>query len=102
MAIATIPLVDWASIDVRMLLAGGAMGLIANPAGRLMYTAAPRYVPTAEVALFAPVETVAATIWAWLAFSEVPAGRTVIGGIVVLGAIALATWGGATDDARGD
>jgi len=29
----------------------------------------------------------------------VPAGRTVIGGIVVLGAIALATWGGATDDA---
>ena len=102
MAIATIPLVDWASIDIRMLLAGGAMGLIANPAGRLMYTAAPRYVPTAEVALFAPVETVAATIWAWLAFSEVPAGRTVIGGIVVLGAIALATWGGATDDAHSE
>lgn len=102
MAIATAPLVDWESIDVRMLLAGGAMGLIANPAGRMLYSAAPRYVPTAEVALFAPVETVAATIWAWLAFAEVPATQTVIGGIIVLGAIALATWptSGSSDTAK--
>lgn len=102
MAIATAPLVDWESIDVRMLLAGGAMGLIANPAGRMLYSAAPRYVPTAEVALFAPVETVAATIWAWLAFAEVPATQTVIGGIIVLGAIALATWptSGSSDTAN--
>jgi drug/metabolite transporter (DMT)-like permease len=102
MAIATAPLVDWGSIDVRMLLAGGAMGLIANPAGRMLYSAAPRYVPTAEVALFAPVETVAATIWAWLAFAEVPATQTVIGGIIVLGAIALATWptSGSSDTAK--
>ena len=102
MAIATAPLVDWGSIDVRMLLAGGAMGLIANPTGRMLYSAAPRYVPTAEVALFAPVETVAATIWAWLAFAEVPATQTVIGGIIVLGAIALATWptSGSSDTAN--
>ena len=92
MALVTLPIVEWSSIDLRMLLAGGAMGVVANPLGRMMYTAAPRYVPTAEVALFAPVETVAATIWAWWAFSEVPAARTVIGGIIVLIAIALATW----------
>jgi drug/metabolite transporter (DMT)-like permease len=68
----------------------------------MLYSAAPRYVPTAEVALFAPVETVAATIWAWLAFAEVPATQTVIGGIIVLGAIALATWptGGSSDTAK--
>ena len=58
-----------------------------------MYTAAPRYVPTAEVALFAPVETVAGDDLGVARISEVPAGRTVIGGIVVLGAITLATWG---------
>jgi len=92
MALLTLPVVEWSSIDLRMLLAGGAMGLVANPMGRMLYTAAPRYVPTAEVALFAPVETVAATIWAWWAFSEVPATRTVIGGVIVLAAIGLATW----------
>jgi drug/metabolite transporter (DMT)-like permease len=95
MALVTLPIVEWSSIDLRMLLAGGAMGLIANPLGRMLYTAAPRYVPTAEVALFAPVETVAATVWAWWAFAEVPAARTILGGVIVLAAIGLATWPGA-------
>lgn len=95
MALVTLPIIEWSSIDLRMLLAGGAMGLIANPLGRMLYTAAPRYVPTAEVALFAPVETVAATVWAWWAFAEVPAARTILGGVIVLAAIGLATWPGA-------
>jgi drug/metabolite transporter (DMT)-like permease len=93
MAIGTLPMVDWSAIDARALLAGALMGLIANPAGRMLYSSAPRFAPAAEVAVFAPVETVAATLWAWLAFSEVPSLRTSLGGAIVIASVLVATRG---------
>lgn len=91
MAVGTLPMVDWSTIDSRAVLAGAAMGLIANPAGRMLYSSAPRFAPAAEVAVFAPVETVAATAWAWLAFSETPSSRTMIGGVIVILSVLVAT-----------
>jgi drug/metabolite transporter (DMT)-like permease len=79
---------------LRVFVAAGLMGLLFNPLGRLSYTTAPKYAPTAEVALFAPVETVAATIWAWWFFSERPSAATVIGGVVVLAGVLYGTVGG--------
>lgn len=93
MAVALLPFVDWGAIDSRAVLAAGAMGAVTNPVGRLLYSAAPRFAPAAEVAMFAPVETVAATAWVWIAFDEAPAARTVIGGLIVLVALAGATSG---------
>jgi len=93
MAIGTLPMVDWSAIDARALLAGALMGLIANPAGRMLYSSAPRFAPAAEVAVFAPVETVAATLWAWLAFSEAPSLRTSLGGAIVIASVLVATRG---------
>jgi len=58
--------------ELRTWLAALAMGMIFNPLGRICHATAPRYAPAAEVALFTPVETVSAPIWAWLAFSERP------------------------------
>ena len=34
--------------------------------------------------MFTPIETVAASLWAWIGFSEVPEGWTVVGGVIVL------------------
>lgn len=96
MAIGTAPLVDWSALDARAMIAGGIMGLIANPAGRMLYSSAPRYAPAAEVAVFAPVETVAATLWAWIAFAEVPTGRTIVGGLIVIASVVVATRGAST------
>ena len=78
------------SLDGRAYLACLGMGVL-NPLGRLLHTNAPRYAPAAEVALFTPVETVAASLWAWLAFSEVPAVGTVVGAVIIVAGVLYGT-----------
>ncbi len=93
MAAVTAPFADIGDAPLRVFVAGGLMGLVFNPLGRLSYTSAPRYAPTAEVALFSPVETVAATVWAWWFFSERPSIATVTGGVIVLAGVLFGTVG---------
>ena len=93
MAVIAFPLASLGDAPWRVFVAAGAMGLLFNPIGRMSYSTAPRYAPAAEVALFAPVETVAATAWAWIFFSEEPSIRTVVGGCVVIGAVLSGTVG---------
>lgn len=97
MALGTAGFVTWSAIDTRAVLAGALMGMVFNPTGRMLYSSAPRWAPAAEVAMFAPVETVAATVWVWVAFGEQPPTATVAGGVVVLGALAFATTSRAHD-----
>ena len=91
MAAAASLFADWSAIDARALLAGAGMGLIFNPTGRMLYSSATRFAPAAEVAVFAPVETVAATVWVWVAFGEQPTATTVLGGVIVISSVLLAT-----------
>lgn len=93
MAAVTAPFAEIGDAPLRVFVAGGLMGLVFNPLGRLSYTSAPRYAPTAEVALFSPVETVAATVWAWWFFSERPSIATVTGGVIVLAGVLFGTVG---------
>jgi drug/metabolite transporter (DMT)-like permease len=67
-----------------------AMGAVFGPLARIMLSSAPRYLPAAEVALFAPLETALAPLWAYLAFDERPAGSTWLGGAVVLAGVVWA------------
>ncbi len=100
MALITAPLASIGDAPARVFVAAGLMGLVFNPIGRVAYTTATRFAPAAEVALFGPVETVAATTWAWIFFSERPSARTVIGGVIVIGAVLYGTVGrGATREA---
>ena len=69
--------------SATVYLAVIGMGLIFNPLGRLCHTSAPRHAPASEVALFTPVETLAASAWAWIAFSEQPTTQTFVGGFVI-------------------
>ncbi len=80
-------------IDGRALFAVVGMGLVFNPLGRLFHTNAPRFAPTSEVAMFTPIETVAASLWAWIGFSEVPEAWTVVGGVVVISGMLYGTLG---------
>jgi len=83
MAVSLIAGVTFA-IDGRALFALIGMGLIFNPLGRIFHTNAPRFAPASEVAMFTPVETVAASLWAWIGFSEAPEQWTVVGGVIVI------------------
>lgn len=72
---------------VLLVLLGG----ISGPLARVMLATSTRYLPVATVSLFTPVETVAASIWAWLAFAERPIATTWIGGAIVLAAVLYGT-----------
>jgi drug/metabolite transporter (DMT)-like permease len=69
-----------------------AMGAVVGPTARVMLALAPRYLTVGEVGLFAPLETVLATLWAYLAFDEVPPTATWFGAVIVLGALLWANW----------
>lgn len=53
-----------------------------------------RLIPAAEVALITLLEIVLGPLWVWLAFSERPSTATLLGGAIVMAAVAL--------QARGD
>lgn len=74
-------------------LSAAAMGLCFNTAGRIAYANAPRFAPSSEVALFNPVETIAATCWGVLLFSEIPSWQTVAGASIVLVGVFVGTMG---------
>ncbi len=89
--IPTVFVVDLGGLDAPAWAAILAMGLVCNPLGRLSYSTAPKYAPAGEVALFAPVETVAGIVWAAVFLSEYPALVTVAGAVIVIFGMLYAT-----------
>jgi drug/metabolite transporter (DMT)-like permease len=69
-----------------------AMGAVVGPTARVMIASAPRYLAVGEVGLFTPLETVLASIWAYLAFDEVPPAATWIGAAIILTSLIWANW----------
>jgi drug/metabolite transporter (DMT)-like permease len=67
-------------------LAGLGMFQLAVPC--MMLVVASRYLPPAEVALLTLLEAVLGPLWAWLGVGETPAAATLVGGTIVLLAIA--------------
>ena len=91
MLVSVIP-ANFGAYDLTTWFALFFMGALAGPAARIMLASAPKHLPAAEVGLFVPVETVFASIWAFLAFAEQPPPRTLIGGAVILGAVLFGVW----------
>lgn len=70
-------------------------GGISLPVGMSLITRAPRYIPATEVGLIMLMEAVLGTTWAWLILSENPGLESLLGGAMVLSALAfnsLAGW----------
>jgi len=55
----------------------------------VLFTTRVRLMPAADAGLITLLECVLTPFWVWLAFAETPEGRTVAGGAVVLGAVAM-------------
>jgi drug/metabolite transporter (DMT)-like permease len=54
----------------------------------IVFTLGSRFVPAAELALLSLTEVVLGPVWVWLAFSEIPSLPTLLGGAILLLAIA--------------
>jgi drug/metabolite transporter (DMT)-like permease len=72
--------------DFRYLAISGFLVL---PLGFGLLAVAPRYIPGAEVALITLLETVLGPFWVWLALGEVPTKAALVGGLIVIGALAF-------------
>jgi len=67
----------------------GLMGLWVVPVAFACLTTGPRYLPAADVGLLMLLEAVFGPLLVWWIIGEDPGPRTLIGGAIVLGAIAL-------------
>ncbi|EKV30361.1 hypothetical protein C882_4320 [Caenispirillum salinarum AK4] len=63
-------------------------GLLQMPLAIGLFMSGARFIPAAEVALFSLIETVLGPLWAWIGVGEVPGTLAVVGGIIVVGAVA--------------
>lgn len=64
-------------------------GLVVLPLGFGLLAVASRYIPGAEVALITLLEAVLGPLWVWQVVGEVPAPAAVVGGSLVIGALAF-------------
>ena len=72
------------SLDLALLFVFGALNL---GLGLALFVTGTRLIPSAMAALISTLEPVLGPVWVWLAHAEVPAGRTLIGGAIVLCAL---------------
>ncbi|MCL6706761.1 DMT family transporter [Pseudomonas sp. R2.Fl] len=63
-------------------------GAVMMPVAFWCLATGPRYLPAAVVGMFYLLETVLAPVWMWLIFGEVPATATLIGGTIIVAALA--------------
>lgn len=74
--------------DVALL---SALGISQIGLGLVFLTIGARLIPAAEVALIVQLEIMLGPLWVWLAVDEQPSTATLIGGVIVLGAVAAQT-----------
>jgi drug/metabolite transporter (DMT)-like permease len=84
-----LPLSEPLSVSTRDMALLLSLGLIQMTLGLSFYLYALRLLPAAQVTLIALLEPVLGPIWVWLFMGEEPATATVLGGAIVLGALAI-------------
>ena len=85
-AIIALPLASFNQVDVTALGYCLLLGFINGVAFSLL-TLAPRYIISAKVALYMPIETVFGTLLVWWLLGEYPGMVSLAGGFIVLSAI---------------
>jgi drug/metabolite transporter, DME family len=72
--------------DIGVSLCYGAVGI---SGGLILYTLGSKHLPAAELNVLSLGEVVLGPLWVWLAFAETPTTQTLVGGAVILSAVAL-------------
>lgn len=63
------------------------MGIVNSAVGISLFTLGSRMIPAVESALIGSLDAPLAPVWVWLAFGETPGMNTILGGILVFGAV---------------
>jgi drug/metabolite transporter (DMT)-like permease len=83
------PLADPGSVGREDLMLLVALGVGQIGLGLVFLTIGARLIPAAEVALITLLEVVLGPLWVWIFLSEQPSAATLLGGAIVLGAVAV-------------
>ena len=84
-------------LGLLALFGSGQLGL-----GMILFTAGARRIPVAEAALIGVLESVLGPVWVWLAIGENPGVPSLVGGAIVLAALAGHTLADLRLERRGD
>lgn len=84
----SIPLIIAYSVMPDKILWAIGNALILVPIAAFALALAPRFIPAPQAAMFYLLETVLAPVWVWIVFGETIEPSTLLGGVMVLGAIA--------------
>jgi drug/metabolite transporter (DMT)-like permease len=68
------------------------MGCFQLGLGCLLMTRATRYLSAGEIGLLALIETILAPLWVWIGVGERPTTLALVGGAIVIGALAANEW----------
>ena len=75
------------SVSFHDLLLCGLLGFVQVGLGLILFTIGSRHIPAGELTLLSLTEVVLGPVWVWLGVGEVPTLYTMVGGLIVLGAI---------------
>jgi drug/metabolite transporter (DMT)-like permease len=76
------------SADARDLILLAVFGAGQLGLGMILFTAGARRIPVAEASLIAVLESVLGPLWVWLLLGENPGLPSIVGGVIVLAALA--------------
>jgi drug/metabolite transporter (DMT)-like permease len=91
------PFAGIGGVGSRDLLLLVSLGIGQIGLGFMFLTIGGRLIPAAEVAVITLLEVVLGPLWVWLFLSEQPGVATLLGGVVVLAAVAIQARGGAVE-----
>ena len=84
-------------VGTRDLVLLVSLGIGQIGLGFVFFTIGGRLIPAAEVALITLLEVVLGPFWVWIVLAEQPGVTTLLGGVVVLAAVAIQASGGAIE-----
>jgi len=88
------PLSSPGSVDAGDWLVLFLLGFFQIGLGLALLTIGARLLPAAEVAVITLLEVVLGPLWVWLAFREEPGTGAIVGGMIVMVAVAIQAMGG--------
>ena len=88
-ALVALPFAAHLDVGAHQLVNLALFGITSFGLGLVLYTIGARYLHPARTALISTLDTPLAPLWVWLAFSERPALATIIGGVIILAAVAM-------------
>ncbi len=77
------------AVPARDIAIAAGMGVCLLSFGMILYTLGSRVVPAAELTLLSMIEVLLAPVWAWAVLAETASRGTLVGGAVVLAAVAI-------------